>query len=144
MNNINPSSAIATSIADRNVSYSQFCCGIKRVAAQLRSLELDRGVAVALIMGRGPELYASQFGVLSTGGFFLPIDPANPLQRIKFLLKDSQAKCALVDAASAEKIRSLGLDLDVVELAPESVFDDAADSLDATPVVFPHLSLIHI
>ena len=138
MNNINPSSAIATSIADRNVSYSQFCCGIKRVAAQLRSLELDRGVAVALIMDRGPELYASQFGVLSTGGFFLPIDPANPLQRIKFLLNDSQAKCALVDAASAEKIRSLGLDLDVVELAPESVFDDAADPPDATPVVFPH------
>ena len=144
MNNILPSSAIATSIADRNVSYSQFCCGIERVATRLRSLELDRGVAVALIMDRGPELYASQFGVLSMGGFFLPIDPANPLQRIKFLLNDSQAKCALVDAASAEKIRSLGLDLHVIELGPESIFAGAADATDAIaardakPIVFPH------
>ena len=141
MNNIIPSSAIATSIANRNVSYSQFCGGINRVAAQLRSLELDRGVAVALIMERGPELYASQFGVLSTGGFFLPIDPANPLQRIKFLLTDSQAKCVLVDAASAEKIKSLGLDLEVIELGAESVFDDATDQIDpqkVAPIVFPH------
>jgi len=138
VNDITPSSAIATSLADRNVSYSQFCCGVHSVADRLRSLELDRGVAVALIMDRGPELYASQFGVLSPGGFFLPIDPANPLQRIKFLLTDSQATCVLVDAASAEKIKSLGLDLHVIELAPESVFGDATDSPDAAPIVFPH------
>ena len=130
VNNILSSNAIATSIANRNVSYSQFCGGINRVATQLRSLELDRGVAVALIMDRGPELYASQFAVLSTGGFFLPIDPANPFQRIKFLLTDSQTQCVLVDAASAEKIKSLGLDLDVIELGAESVFDDATDQID--------------
>ena len=138
MNSINPSSAIASTIGDRTVNYAQFCLAIEQIRSRLDRLGLDRNAPVALIMDRGPELYASQFGVLATGGFFLPIDPANPDQRIKFMLTDSQTKCVLVDAAAADKIRNLGLDLHVIELDAESVFDDSADLDQAKPVVFPH------
>ncbi len=138
MNNIHPSSAIATTIANREINYAQFCLAIEQVADRLGGLGLDLTVPVALIMDRGPELYASQFGVLATGGFFLPIDPANPDQRIKFMLTDSCAQCVLVDHAAENKIRNLGLDLHIIELDTKSLFAETADLAQAKPVVFPH------
>ena len=138
MNNIIPSSSIASIVGNRELSYSQFCGGIEHIARLVRPLELDRTVPVALVMDRGHELYASQFAVLSTGGFFLPIDAANPGQRIEFLLTDSRAQCVLVDASAAERIRALGLDLRVIVVDADSVFDDVSDPAVAQPIVFPH------
>ena len=138
LNEVAPSNLHAVEHDGRSFSYNQFCWVAGQLANRIQQLGLDSAAPVAIMMDRGFGVYASQFAVLSAGRFFLPIDPANPDERIKFLLSDSNANCILVDSSAAQRIRSLGLDLAVVEVEPELLADKTPESENIAPISFPH------
>lgn len=140
VNEIRPSDSPAVEHGDQTITYAHFCLACQRLAQRLTALQLNQATPVAIMMERGFGLYTSQFAVLSTGGFFLPIDPANPDERIKFLLSDSQAACVMVDSESAQKIKNLQLDLQVIEVEPEIAVEGIPEKEEIDPVFFPHAS----
>ena len=138
VNEINPSNSPAVKHDGQSISYVQFCHATSQLARRLGELELNRSVPVAIVMERGFGLYTSQFGVLASGGFFLPVDPANPDERIQFLLSDSRAECVIVDPETALKISSWQLNLKLIEVDPASIVTDSPDIETTAPIVFPH------
>lgn len=52
---------------------------------------LEADTLVALCIERGPDWLISLLGVLKAGGAYLPLDPAYPEQRLRYMLDNSQA-----------------------------------------------------
>jgi len=92
---------------------------------------------IAISMSRSVEFYVAQIAVLRAGGFFLPIDPAQPAKRIKFLLSDSLSSLILIRAKDTFAVEDSGvvpISIDVdrwaeeyrgLEEKPPAIADDA-------------------
>ncbi|MCU0290337.1 MAG: amino acid adenylation domain-containing protein, partial [Acidobacteria bacterium] len=78
----------------RNVSitYRQ----LNEQSDRLAGLLIEKGVLpdtiVTIMMGRSIEMIIGIFGILKSGGAYLPIDPEYPQERIDYMLKDSNAR----------------------------------------------------
>jgi len=70
-----------------------------RLAAALRRRGVGPEAVVALLLERSPALVAVAWGTLRAGGAYLPIDPAQPEERVLHMLRDSGA-CVLVTTAA--------------------------------------------
>ena len=69
------------------------------VASELRSRCSDQQLKsepIAILMSRSVDFYVAQIAILRAGGFFLPIDPLQPTERIEYLISDSQSSLLLV------------------------------------------------
>ena len=50
---------------------------------------------VAICVERGFEMIVAVLGVLKAGGGYVPLDPAYPTERLKYMLRDSGATALL-------------------------------------------------
>lgn len=83
---------------DRTVSYGQLDVLSGKLASVLLNLDnLNRGDVVALYMKRSENLVAAIFAIIKSGMVFLPIDRAVPLDRVEFILTDSNARLVISD-----------------------------------------------
>ena len=75
-----------------------------QVAARLRALGVGPEMAVGVCLERTAGLVVALLGILRSGGFYVPMDPRYPAERLAFLAEDSQARWVVVDAASAGRV----------------------------------------
>jgi surfactin family lipopeptide synthetase A len=67
------------------------------MASLLRKRNIMNSEIVGILTRRSIEMLASILAVLKAGGAFLPIDPDYPIERISYMLKDSNARFILTD-----------------------------------------------
>jgi len=89
------------------LSYGELDRWANRLARRLRAQGVGPEVAVALDMERSPELVVALLAVLKAGGFYVPLDAADPAERRALILEDSGAPVRLghdevTDVAAAE------------------------------------------
>ena len=91
--------SVAIDASGFRLTYAELDGITRHIAAELRTRcseqQLKSG-PVAILMSRSVEFYVAQIAVLRAGGFFLPIVPLQPTERIEFLLSDSQSSLLLV------------------------------------------------
>ncbi|GIJ64867.1 non-ribosomal peptide synthetase [Virgisporangium aurantiacum] len=102
-----------------------------RLAWHLRSLGVGPEIVVGVLADREPALVIGLLGVLKAGGAYLPLDPAYPHARLRFMLTDAAA--AMVCVADGVPAETLPPGLPVVRL------DDPA--IAAWPADPPHCSV---
>ncbi len=83
---------------DARVSHGELADRALRVAGALHSRGIGAGDIVGLHLQRTPDLLAALLGVLAAGAAYLPLDPAFPLERLRFMLDDAGARLLLFDA----------------------------------------------
>ncbi|MFI9325872.1 amino acid adenylation domain-containing protein, partial [Kitasatospora aureofaciens] len=88
------------------LSYAELDARTDRLAELLRGRGVGPESVVAVAAERGVELVVALLAVLKAGGAYLPIDPAYPLDRIAFMLRDTRAVCVLAQSAAASVLRS--------------------------------------
>ncbi|WP_326812877.1 amino acid adenylation domain-containing protein [Streptomyces scopuliridis] len=99
-------------------------------ANRLAHLLIRRGAGpeqvVGLLLPRSAEAIVAMLAVLKTGAAYLPLDPAYPAQRLRFMIEDARPRCVVTDAAGADR------DLDGLP-GEVLVLDDAktADELES-------------
>lgn len=82
---------IALSIGKVQVSYGQLSLHANNLARDLRQQGVKPGDLVGLCLDRSLELVAAILAVLKCGAAYLPLDPAYPVERLDFILRDSGA-----------------------------------------------------
>ncbi|MEM7351602.1 MAG: amino acid adenylation domain-containing protein, partial [Acidobacteriota bacterium] len=80
---------------DAWLSYGELQRRAGRLAIELKSRGVGPEVAVAVHMERSPAQVIAALAILEVGAIYLPLDPANPPQRLAFMLRDAEARLRL-------------------------------------------------
>lgn len=81
------------------VSYQELLQQAHQLAKALRVMGVQRNEPVAILMDRSIEMMIALFGVLFSGGAYLPIHPTTPRPRIQKILQIADAKLVLISEA---------------------------------------------
>ncbi len=87
--------AVAVIFEDAQLSYRELNKRANRLAHHLRRLGAGPESLVGVCMDRSLEMLVGILGVSKAGGAYVPMDPAYPLERLAFMLEDSEASILL-------------------------------------------------
>ena len=80
------------------LDYGELDRRANQLARHLRRLGVGPGVPVGICAERSPEMVVGVLGVLKAGGAYLPIDPAYPSERLRYILEDSRVSVLLTQS----------------------------------------------
>ncbi|AWV08513.1 non-ribosomal peptide synthetase [Marilutibacter maris] len=96
--------AIALRHEGRSLGYAELNRAANRVAHRLLALGVKPDDRVAIRAGRGLPMLIGLLGILKSGAGYVPIDPAYPEARQRYMLEDSAPVALLVDEAVEEHV----------------------------------------
>ncbi|MEV6951754.1 non-ribosomal peptide synthase/polyketide synthase [Streptomyces sp. NPDC051183] len=99
--------AVAVSADGQELTYAELNARANRIAHHLRTLGAGPDTLVGICLERGPELMPALLGVLKSGAGYLPLDPANPADRLAYVLKDAGALAVLTETRHAPMIEEI-------------------------------------
>ncbi|SEN18920.1 non-ribosomal peptide synthase domain TIGR01720/amino acid adenylation domain-containing protein [Stigmatella aurantiaca] len=103
--------ATAVTFEDQSLTYRELDVRANQLAHVLRALGVRAETPVGVCLERSPELVVALVGILKAGGAFLPLDPANPAERLGFMLQDAGVPVVVTQSQIADELPSLGQQL---------------------------------
>jgi len=117
----------------RTLTYRQLGAEAGALADTLRARGVGRGSIVGLCLERSTELITAALAVLTAGGAYLALDPAQPPQRSRRMLTESGAKLLLTRGGAGKPFAPLATDiLDLDEPGAGQPGDERAPALTVT------------
>ncbi|HLP90495.1 MAG TPA: amino acid adenylation domain-containing protein [Nostocaceae cyanobacterium] len=86
------------------LSYQDLSRCVNKVGHRLRNLGATPNQLIAVVMEKGWEQVVAVLGILSAGAAYLPIDPDLPLERIAYLLVNSEVSVVLTQSWLRERL----------------------------------------
>ncbi|MGN6335339.1 amino acid adenylation domain-containing protein, partial [Mycobacterium sp.] len=119
--------AAAVTFDGGSLTYREVEEAANRLANLLAAQGVGPGECVALLLERSAKAIVAILAVLKTGAAYLPIDPAVPTSRIKFIIADSAPMAAVTTAGFAGRLD--GGDLLVIDVDDPRVESQPSTSL---------------
>ena len=129
--------AVAVVIGEQQLTYRELNERANQLAHHLRSLGVGPDVLVGMCVQRSLEMAVGLLGVMKAGGAYVPLDPAYPVERLDFMIQDSQVpvlltQAALTDVLPQTKATVLRLDTDWACIGQESRINPPVRSTGAS------------
>ncbi|SIJ04924.1 Probable peptide synthetase NRP [Mycobacteroides abscessus subsp. abscessus] len=121
---------VALVCRDRSWTYRELDQITNRIAHLLAGNGAGPGEVVGLLVPRSGEAIIGLLAILKTGAAYLPIDPAHPDERIKFMVSDAGPVAVLTTADLGSRFE--GLDVSVIEI-DDPLIDGQPSSALPTP-----------
>ncbi|WP_026735861.1 non-ribosomal peptide synthetase [Fischerella sp. PCC 9605] len=107
------------------VTYCQLNQRVNQLAHYLQKQNVTKETLVALCLERSVDMVVGILAVLKAGGAYIPLDPSYPVERLNFMLCDSQASVLITQQEILEKLslssaKTVCLDIHKDEIAQES------------------------
>ncbi|MFI8835437.1 non-ribosomal peptide synthase/polyketide synthase [Streptomyces afghaniensis] len=122
--------AVAVIAGGVSLTYAELDARANQLAHHLRSLGVGPESLVGVCLERGPDLMPTLLGVLKAGAGYLPLDPANPAERLGFVLADAGARVVVTTGG-------LGPVLEDVYDGELVVLDRDAETIASRPQTAP-------
>ena len=117
---------LALSMGAETVSYAELDTRSARLANHLRALGAGPEVLVGICLERSLDFVVAALAILKCGAAYLPLDPAHPAERLRFILQDADAPLLVTDTKFARDFA--GTETQVIDLAAEKSSIDAQSS----------------
>lgn len=107
----------ANALYQDGISYSfqELNCRTNKLANYLQYLGIREKEIVVTCLPRGIDLIVAQLAILKIGATFLPVDPALPIERKKFIVEDSKASKVIINSVDESFTESLILNVNEVK-----------------------------
>ncbi|MBY8971156.1 non-ribosomal peptide synthetase [Pseudomonas sp. P867] len=99
--------APALTFAGVTLTYAELDARANRLAWMLRERGVGPQVRVGLALPRSLEMVIGLLAILKAGGAYVPLDPEYPLDRLHYMIEDSDIGLLLSDAAMFEALGEL-------------------------------------
>ena len=112
---------VATVYKGRELTYGQLNAQANRFAYYLRYIGIQPEQLVALFVEKTENLIVTILGIWKSGAAYVPIDPAYPDERVRFVLDDTKAKVVITSNQNAERLQREIIgdrDIRVIHLEP--------------------------
>jgi amino acid adenylation domain-containing protein len=123
--------AIAVKSGDEHITYAELNRRSNQLARHLLSLGVEPESCVALLLKRSVDLVLSAIAALKARVAYVPLDPAYPLERLRYMLRDANARVLLTHADLANTLADCDCKIVCLDdgsyLAPES---EASENLN--------------
>ncbi len=96
--------AVAVVFEDEQLTYWELNTRANQLAHYLQQLGVKPEVLVGICVERSLTMIIALLAILKAGGAYIPLDPSYPIERIAFILEDTQAPVLLTQAALVEAI----------------------------------------
>lgn len=131
--------ALAVETAEQCLTYRTLILHANRLARRFRRLGVRRGALVGVCLERSPSWIIALLAVTKCGAAYVSIDPNYPIERIRFIVSDSNAKLVITHSSllarfswssaiplfcldrEADDIAGFPSDDDTVSVAPEDL-----------------------
>ncbi|MBT2508574.1 non-ribosomal peptide synthetase [Streptomyces sp. ISL-98] len=100
---------IALVCGDEQVGRGELDAWAGRIAARLASAGVGPGDRVGILADRSTAMVAAVLGVVRTGAAYVPVDPANPDERIAAVLTDARVSAVVVTGDAGQRVTLPGL-----------------------------------
>lgn len=121
---------VAVVTRGETLTYGELNARANRVARRLRAAGVEREDVVGICLPRRLDVLVTVYGVMKSGGAYLPLDLVQPLERRRFMLEDAGASC-LVTAPGWRDELADGLPLAVI--CPEDWAHESGAAADVAP-----------
>ncbi|WP_270166420.1 amino acid adenylation domain-containing protein [Paenibacillus sp. SYP-B4298] len=116
------------------LDYGELLQQVNRISSVLRENGVKPGSVVVILLGRSVALVAAILAVNKCGAVYVPVDPAYPYERIRYMTQDSGASLLLcddnrVDLASRLNVDFVSLDKPLPAAADEEDVPAIANNL---------------
>jgi amino acid adenylation domain-containing protein len=123
--------APAVIAADASLTYGQLDHRTNALARRLRAAGVTSETPVAIVVDRTLDLIVAVLAALKSGAAFVPIDSAQPRERLSSIVEDSGLRLAIVDGHAAPGL--LGDDVREIAVDAESESDDDITTQPQSP-----------
>ncbi|SFA91721.1 non-ribosomal peptide synthase domain TIGR01720/amino acid adenylation domain-containing protein [Delftia tsuruhatensis] len=96
--------AVALVMGEQTISHGELQARSNHFANRLVQAGVGRGAIVGIAMERSLEMVICLLSVLKAGAAYLPLDPASPAERQRFMLADSGASHLIAHRAALHKL----------------------------------------
>ncbi|MFD0279221.1 amino acid adenylation domain-containing protein, partial [Kitasatospora sp. NPDC127111] len=132
--------AVAVVGADGTHRYAELDRLANRLAHHLRGLGVGAETPVGIRLERGSWTVVALLAVLKAGGCYVPIDPAQPQERMAMMLADTAAPVVITRAAAADRlpagVRAVVVEELALDALPDTAPEVAVDPGQAAYVLF--------
>lgn len=92
--------ACAVEMGHRSLSYAELVMRAKDLASRLTDFDFMPGDSIGVCLGPSVDRVTAFLAILQLGGVFVPLDPALPSDRLRYMVKDAGVRTVIVNAAS--------------------------------------------
>jgi amino acid adenylation domain-containing protein len=126
--------AVALISGTRRISYAELDRWSESLAGRIRSIGVREDSVVALCLPRCPEQIVTILAILKAGAGYLALDPANPVDRNRFILRDSNPRVIVSNSEMLARLPPMDVPVLEIEDVQQGAMPDttAVDPL-ATP-----------
>jgi amino acid adenylation domain-containing protein len=128
-------SAVALAFKDVRLTYEELNGRANNLANFLRSQGVGPEVVVGLCVTRSPEMLIGILGILKAGGTYLPLDPAYPIDRLKFMLEDANVSLLLSQDRLRERLPQRKMQVVCLDSDWDIISRESSDNLINTASV---------
>ncbi|MDB9537413.1 amino acid adenylation domain-containing protein [Dolichospermum planctonicum CS-1226] len=98
---------IAIKTNNQTLTYTQLNENANRLANTILSQRGKQPEVIVLLLEKGADFITSILGVLKTGKIFVPLDPTFPIDRLTYIIEDSQAVAFITNNLHLDLARKL-------------------------------------
>jgi pristinamycin I synthase 3 and 4 len=136
---------VAVENEGQQLKYGDLNRHANRLAHYLRALGVKPDTLVAICADRSLEMIVALLAVMKAGGAYLPLDPAYPEERLRFMLEDSRPAVLLTQNHLRGLFTDIREDLVVMDLGRADAWGNQPDSnLEYTTVGSTAKDLVYV
>jgi amino acid adenylation domain-containing protein len=134
--------AVAVVMGEARLTYGELAARAARLARRLRARGVGPEVVVGVCLERSLEMVVGLLAVLQAGGAYLPLDPADPPERLALLLADARADLVLTRARDRDRLGAAAVTVVAIDTPGDDGEADPAPDLAIDPVGADRLAYV--
>lgn len=120
---------VAVKFENISLTYAEVEKRSNQIARYLQTQGVNSGDLVGICTERSAEMLVNLYGIMKAGAGYVPLDPAYPSDRLKYMCDHSGLKLIVTQSELTEQVSEFDKPLIVVDVAQEQI-----DGLDSEPV----------